>query len=536
MLSDNNTWRFSHRTISGLMLSSALIVMSACTVEENPGSSSAQPSSSTGTSSSTPTSTPSSSSTGTSSSTGNPNTGAWPDDSTPGKFRVNSDGRITEDGSVFEAQCGAWFGLEGQHEPKDADNNPDGAPMELYIGNMWWVESGRTIEQTMEEIKDMGINMIRLPIAPQTLDSSDPQGTGSAQDGGVLKNDLSAYPYDNAREAMEEFIILADQYDLKVMVDIHSCSNYLGWRAGRLDSNPPYVDATREGYEFTRESYSCGGGATNDHPYNESRWLEDLREIAGLPDALGVDNIIGIDLFNEPWDYTWDEWATLSEKAFDAIDGVNSDLLLFVQGIGSGLQDETEIPHGVEETNPNWGENFYGFHDRPLEIPRNRVVISPHTYGPSVFVQGSFMNGECSELEGDEAAHAECQIDIMGNQELLVEGWEEHFGFLRDMNYAIVIGEYGGNMDWPQGTREAEREMWGHITDNVDEDWQNVFTDYMIEHQIEGCYWSINPESGDTGGLYLHEYDPVDNEEGWGTWEGFDDRKVSLLQRLWDGY
>jgi endoglucanase len=436
-------------------------------------------------------------------------------------------------------RCGNWFGLEGQHEPKDADSNADGAPLELYIGNMWWVDSGRDIAQTMDEIKQLGINMIRLPVTPQTLEPNNEQGmtrvwNGSSKNpNGRLKNTQSAYPYDNARQAMEEFIKLANTKGLKVLIDIHSCSNYVGWRAGRLDANPPWVDATREGYDYTREKYSCGGGGQIDHPYNESRWLANLRDIAGLPAKLNVNNIIGIDIFNEPWDYTWDQWATLSEKAYEAIDSVNKDLLVFVEGIGSALNDGTKVPHGDLKLNPNWGENFYGFNDRPLQIPRNRVVISPHTYGPSVFVQGHFMDGTCADLEGDEAGKEKCQINIQGNTSKMRASWDEHFGFLRSMNYAVVIGEFGGNMDWPNGTREAEKEMWGHITSPVDEQWQNAFVDYMKDKGIEACYWSINPESGDTGGIYTHEYDPVSAKDMWGRWGPMDTRKTNLLKRLW---
>ncbi|MEJ2419569.1 MAG: hypothetical protein P8Y45_22115 [Exilibacterium sp.] len=43
----------------------------------------------------------------------------------------------------------------------------------------------------------------------------------------------------NARQALEVFIVLA----------------------GRLDATPPYVDATREDYEYTREDYACGAAA-----------------------------------------------------------------------------------------------------------------------------------------------------------------------------------------------------------------------------------------------------------------------------------
>lgn len=54
-----------------------------------------------------------------------------------------------------------------------------------------------------------------------------------------------------------------------------------------------------------------------------------------------------------------------------------------------------------------------------------------------------------------------------------------------------------------------------------------------IFKDIDACYWSINPESGDTGGLYRHAYDPY-SKQGWGRWLGFDAEKVVLLQRLWD--
>lgn len=402
------------------------------------------------------------------------------------------------------------------------------------MGNMWWANgsagSGRTIQQTMTEIKQQGLNVIRLPIAPQTLDATNPQGIGT-----VLKNHPSVRQT-NARQAMEDFIKLADQNGIDVIIDIHSCSNYVGWRAGRLDASPPYVDATREGYEFTREDYSCGtgGAGVTVHAYNETIWLENLKTIAGLSASLGVDNILGIDIFNEPWDYTWDEWATLAEKAYTAINSVNPDVLILVEGVASSKSDGTQVEHGDMAYNPNWGENFYGFTERPLNIPKERLVLSPHTYGPSVFVQNHFMDPAqpaCADLEGDEAGRADCNIVI--NSARLEPGWEEHFGYLRDQGYAMIVGEFGGNMDWPNGTRAAELEMWNHITPGIDQAWQNAFVDYMVDKKIQGCYWSVNPESGDTGGWYLHSYDPISNESGWGTWLGLDSRKTSLLKKLW---
>ena len=467
--------------------------------------------------------------------------------STNAQFRVNAQGRITRNGTLFPVRCGSWFGLEGRHEPPDDPTNPSGAPMEQYIGNTFWANNnqgtGRTIAQTMTEISSMGINVIRLPLVPQTLDPNNAQGRDP-----FLKNHASVR-IANSRLALETMIRAADAANIEVMLDVHSCSNYVGWRKGRLDARPPWVDATRDNYEFTRENYSCADTlnpptVTTTHPYNTTTWLANLRTLAGMSTSLGVDNIIGIDIFNEPHDYTWAEWKSLTEQAYGAINQVNPNILLFVQGIGinAGTQDGTpntvtQVPHGSDASNPNWGENLFQAGGDPPNVPRERLVWSPHTYGPSVFVQRMFMDpaqSQCTGLEGDAAGDADCNIVI--NPTLLRQGWEEHFGYLKQQGYAIVVGEFGGNMDWPAGqTSIRDRNRWGHITPGVDQTWQTTFVNWMAEKDIEGCYWSINPESGDTAGWYGHAYDPVTNESGWGQWLPFDQRKTNLLNTLWQG-
>src|SRR5690606_9145968 len=111
---------------------------------------------------------------------------------------------------------------------------------------------------------------------------------------------------------------------------------------------------------------------------------------------------------------------------------------------------------------------------------KDRLVLSPHTYGPSVFVQKQFMDPaqvNCTELEGDEAGNSDCNIVI--NKAKLSEGWDEHFGYLRDQGFAMVVGEFGGNMDWPAKGSVADRSRWSHITTNVDQQWQQAFVSYM---------------------------------------------------------
>jgi aryl-phospho-beta-D-glucosidase BglC (GH1 family) len=467
-----------------------------------------------------------------------------------GNFAVVN-GRVTKDGQPFPVRCGSWFGLQGRYEPAYDSANPRGAPMEQYVGNTFWAATHtRTVMQTMNEIKAAGITVIRLPVVHQTLSGTDPQGNGSLYKNysGVIND--ATYPLTNSRKSMESMIKAANAAGIAVMLDIHSCSNYIDWRKGRLDARPPWADATRNDYDFKREDWSCAASGnpstvTHTQPYNETIWLEDLRTLAGLSQSLGVSNIIGIDIFNEPWDYTWSEWKTLTEHAYQAINAVNPNLLIFVQGISgtAGNQDGTpdtitQTPHGDTATNPNWGENLYPAGADLPAVPVSKLVFSPHTYGPSVFVQKMFMDPaqpNCAGLEGDAAGDAKCNIVI--NSTLLRSGWEEHFGYLKDLGYSIVVGEFGGNLDWPGGqasTRDQNR--YSYLTDKTtDAKWQNAFVDYMVSRKLEGCYWSINPESGDTGGWYGHAYDPISNTGGWGEWRAFDSRKTTLLNRLWSG-
>lgn len=454
-------------------------------------------------------------------------------DDIDGPWRVNASGKITQNGSEFDVRCASWFGLDGQHESSDIDGNPSGAPMELYTGYMWWQESGRTAQTTMDELKDLGLNMIRLPISPQTLDPNDPQGIGDRRDGGALKNHESIRQ-DNARQAMEDFIKLADKNNIAVLIDVHSCSNYVSWRAGRLDAAPPWIDANKPAYDYTREDYTCASG---EDAYGEAQWLEDLKEIAGLSASLGVGNIVGIDIFNEPWDYTWAEWKDLAEKAYDVISAENDDLLIWVEGVGAETADGISIPHGNEAISPSWGENFYEFDNAPLDIPKEKLVLSPHTYGPSTFVHKQFLDN-CSGLEGNAAGEAGCAVII--DPLILREGWDEHFGYLKDQGYAVIIGAFGGNMTWPENLSDwdNEKESWAHVSVNTDEEWQNALVDYMTDKNIEGCYWSVNPEphtlDGSRDAIYYSPYSPDGNVEAFGSWNGFNSAVTTLLKRLWD--
>jgi endoglucanase len=464
---------------------------------------------------------------------------------TPKVFRVNTNGRITVNGTVLPVHCGAWFGLEGRYELASDSVNPRGAPMELFMGNTFWANggagTGRTVAGDMAEIAAAGINLIRIPVVPQTLTGTDPQGKDP-----VLKNHPSVRVA-NSLLALQQLITAAAQNNVNVLLDMHSCSNYVGWRKGRLDARPPYVDNNRDNYDFKREDSSCASTlnpstVTRVQAYNETLWLNDLKTLATMGQTLGVDNVLGIDIFNEPWDYTWAEWKTLAQDAFAAINSVNPNTLVFVQGVSgtAGNQDGTpttisQTPFGNTALNVNWGENLFEATSNPLTIPKDRLVFSPHVYGPSVFVQRQFMDPAqtaCTGLDGDAAGDAKCNVVI--NPTLLQQGWEAHWGYLKQQGFAIVVGEFGGNLDWPKGPAAIrDQNRWGYLPVGLDGQWQQAFVNYLVSKNIEGCYWAINPESSDTAGWYGHAYDPITNTAGWGEWRPFDTRKTALLHQLW---
>ena len=459
-------------------------------------------------------------------------------------FRVDANGNITKNGTIFRVKGASWFGLQGRYEPASDTANPRGAPMEQYMGNVFWASTSRTYDSDIAEFKAMGINTIRLPVSHQTFNASDPQGSA------YLKNTASVQ-IANSRLALETIAKKLDAAGISILWDIHSCSNYVDWRKGRLDARPPFVDATRDNYDFKREDSSCAASGnpasvTRIQAYNTSTWLADLQLLAGFSTSLGLVNVIGIDIFNEPWDYSWSEWSSLANQAYSTINATNPNILIFMQGISAsnGNQDGSPTtigtsPHGSDGVDPNWGENLFEAGSTPPSgIPKTRLVFSPHAYGPSVFVGKQFMDPAqtaCTGLEGDAAGDAHCNLVI--NPTLLRAGWDSHFGYLKAMGYAVVVGEFGGNVDWPHGgasLRDTNR--FGYLNnDTYDLQWQQAFRDYLISRCIlDTVYWSVNPESGDTGGIYTSPYRAGSNESGWGTWGALDTRKTAILNSIWN--
>ncbi|MCX6021932.1 MAG: glycoside hydrolase family 5 protein [Chloroflexi bacterium] len=212
---------------------------------------------------------------------------------------------------------------------------------------------------------------------------------------------------------------------------------------------------------------------------SEEQWIKDWTALAGR--YLGNDAVIGADLHNEPHnEATWGngdartDWRLAAEKAGNAILTINPNWLIVVEGISD-----------YEGKGFWWGGNLRGARNAPvrLNVP-GRLVYSPHDYGPGVYVQNFFLDKTFPE-------------NMPGI-------WGEHWGYLSQGNTApLLLGEFGGKTVDPKD-REGV--------------WFRSLMTYLQRMGVNYTYWSLNPNSGDTGGLLKDD------------WKTLDEGKLELLK------
>lgn len=203
---------------------------------------------------------------------------------------------------------------------------------------------------------------------------------------------------------------------------------------------------------------------TDDVP--EERWIADWVFLARR--YLGNDTVIGADLHNEPrGEATWGtgepttDWRLAAERAGNAILEVNPYWLIFVQGVERQGDDWYW-----------WGGNLAGARDAPvrLRLP-NRLVYSPHDYGPGVYDQPWFSAPNFPDN--------------------LPDVWDSHWGYLQAEGLApVVLGEFGGRS----------------VDDDADGRWQRRLLSYLQSRGMGYFQWSLNPNSSDTGGLLREDW------------------------------
>jgi endoglucanase len=220
-------------------------------------------------------------------------------------------------------------------------------------------------------------------------------------------------------------------------------------------------------------STSGGGPESNGLWYTskdpESRWIDDWKMLANR--YKGNDTVVGMDLRNEPHGGCWGcgdpskDWRLAAEKAGNAILSVNPELLIIVEGIAN-----------YNGQNTWWGGNLMGAKEFPvrLQVP-NRLVYSPHEYPPSMYAQAWFSDP--------------------GYPDNLPEVWDKYWGYLA-ADTPVLIGEFGTRLE----------------TDK-DRQWLRTFKSYIQEKRLNWTFWSLNPNSGDTGGLLLDNWQSVQKEK-----------------------
>lgn len=325
-------------------------------------------------------------------------------------------------------------------------------------------------KQQIAQMKSLGFNAIRVPFVPDTLYNTTPVNQLSYIDANLNPELIGKTPL----QALDLWMAEADRQGMYVMLDFHSVSmvrQYPTW----FVSNP--VDF---------------GLLYNKQAYTKENWTRDLafvaKRYANLP------HFFAIDLYNEPngivrWS-TGDAnaanpvnfWKAAAEAGSAAVLAANPKLMIFVQGINGNFD-------GKENSNlpMNWGEDFQPQAYQPLNIPADKLVLSPHTYGPDVYVKSSF---GAANFPSNLAAQ-----------------WETLFGQFSP-KHPVVVGEWGGRYGSGTGGQ-------------ADATWQNAFVDYLISKGIRSSfYWSYTPNSGDTGGILDDQLVPRQD-------------KLTLLRKHW---
>jgi aryl-phospho-beta-D-glucosidase BglC (GH1 family) len=330
-----------------------------------------------------------------------------------------------------------------------------------YLWQMGWKEQ-------IAQIKALGFNAVRVPYSPATLYTTTPVNQLGYLDPNKNAELIGKTPL----QVLDLWMVEADRQGLYVMLDMHSVVKSRLYPTWFVD-NPADFPLVWNGKAYTPDD-----------------WRRDLvfvaKRYARLP------HFFAIDLYNEPnGKVRWAAgdknmtnpayyWKPAAELAAAAVLAANPNLLIFVQGINGNWD-------GIESSNiaMNYGEDLQPQAYQPLAIPASKLVLSPHTYGPDVYMKSSFS-----------------AANFPAN---LAPQWELLFGKLSP-KHPVIIGEWGGRY----GTASPK-----------DVAWQNALVDYLITKGIRSSfYWSYTPNSGDTGGI-LDDALNVRQD------------KMLLLRRLW---
>ncbi|HEY9729573.1 MAG TPA: cellulase family glycosylhydrolase [Chroococcales cyanobacterium] len=313
-----------------------------------------------------------------------------------------------------------WFGME----------------TDLHVPHGLWA---RDYKQMLAQIKSLGYNVIRLPYSVQALSSSNISGVDfSIGSNGDLQGKTPL-------QVMDLVIAEAERQGLMILLDSH-----------RL--NDQQIPELWYGDGYTEADWIATWTALANHYKNQR-------------------NVVGADLKNEPHGQaSWGsgnqatDWRLAAERAGNAIQVIAPHWLIVVEGV------EKNVP-GQQLPGHWWGGNLEGVKNYPVRLNvANKLVYSPHEYGPGVVNQPWFSDA-----------------NFPNN---LPVRWETGFNYIATQGIApILIGEFGG------------RQVDSSSKEGI---WQRSLVDFIKQKNLSFTYWSWNPNSADTGGILLDDWKTVD--------------------------
>lgn len=321
------------------------------------------------------------------------------------------------------------------------------------------------LDASLASIADHGFNLLRVPISTELVNNWEDGVYPDAN----YNNATNAYLNGmNSLEIFDHVIGQCRANGIKIVVDFHCAETD---SMGHM--KPMWY----------------GGSVTVDDYYRALEWIADRYK--------NDDTIIAVDLENEPhgkhnesprakWDDSKDEdnWKYVAEQAAGKVLGKNPNLLVMVEGIEIYPKDIKNNGDFSSESEDDylfnwWGGNLRGAADNPVDLGdhQDKLVYSPHDYGPSVYEQPWFKGG----------------YDYESLQE---DCWYDNWFYIQDKNIApLLIGEWGGFMTEPNLT------------------WMTYLRQYISENKINHTFWCFNANSGDTGGLVLDDFTTWDTDK-----------------------
>lgn len=324
-----------------------------------------------------------------------------------------------------------WYGFEGSNE------GPQGL----------WAQDYRSILAT---VKNLGYNTIRIPFSNQMVESPIvPPDISYSNSSGPINSDLQGL---NSLQILDKLVAYAGQLGLHVILDNHRSSA----GNGGTESALWYTSA-----------------------FPESAWIADWKTLASR--YLNNPTVIGFDLRNEPhgansggacWgcgDISRD-WRLAAERAGDAVQTVNPQLLIFVEGVDCYGSDCGW-----------WGGNLEGAQPYPVVLnTSNHLVYSAHDYGPNLSGQAWF-NGSTTPASLDAV-------------------FTRFWGYLVQNGVAPVwVGEFGttNNNSDIENSAAGSQGQW----------FQTLVAYLGGNSEIGWTYWALDGE--DAYGLLDANYDPT---------------------------